>query len=66
MFPTIRCQNQFPNEFQQPESLWAVINPPERKLAKRTTVHCTDGLVRHIVTFGSFRVICSALEETPK
>ena len=21
MFPTIRCQNQFPNEFQQPESL---------------------------------------------
>ena len=25
MFPTIRCQNQFPNKFQQPESLciWA-------------------------------------------
>ena len=44
----------------------AVINPPERKVAKRTTVHCTDGLVWHIVTFGSFRVICSALEETPK
>ena len=21
MFPTIRCQNQFPNEFEQPESL---------------------------------------------
>ena len=25
MFPTIRCQNQLPNEFQQPESLRMVV-----------------------------------------
>ena len=32
MFPTIRCQNQLPNEFHQPESLCIYVEPVKSKV----------------------------------
>ena len=47
MFPTIRCQNQFPNEFQQPESLCILhvelnVRPEKNKCGKSVKNNLVD------------------------